>query len=395
MSASGMPVSAAMFSNKAILSRIIAIFSGSANWARKAASDAEVVSMPSCARFSRRVGRSPARAAKNALAAPTMPPPIMRTSPDGVPTRRLVKPEGSRPITLRLEKQTETLRVSGFLFDRVEIRLRQFSVVRRPGVRHPPQVGAGERLGQRVAGIEPGSQCFVRAQAQLAAVEAAVKDKTVEMLVEVLFQQIANVIDGNQAHGGYVQARFLAHLFDRHLGGRITHVRPARRKQPVVARALDEQEFVVGIKDDRADADLGRDIARDAGLDLAAPAFIQRLRERGIGRERVPRGCHLRGEFEDFFIALAVIDRRRKGETRLRDCAKAERPEIDHFIQHRHKDDYSRVEFARQSFEARPSRCYNLKRDEAKAMAAQPNPDGGAPAGAGERPIHEPVWHYR
>ncbi len=28
-------------------------------------------------------------------------------------------------------------------------------------------------------------------------------------------------------------------------------------------------------------------------------------------------------------------------------------------------------------------------------MAAQPNPDGGAPAGAGERPIHEPVWHYR
>src|SRR5581483_3187748 len=63
--------------------------------------------------------------------------------------------------------------------------------------------------------------------------------------------------------------------------------------------------------------------------------------------------------------------------------------------QRRHKDDYSRVEFARQSFEARPSRCYNLKRDEAKAMAAQPNPDGGAPAGAGERPIHEPVWHYR
>src|SRR5581483_12435431 len=93
MSASGTPVSARMFSKNAMLSRIMAIFSGSANCARNAASEAEVVSSPNASRFSRMVAFSPAQEQKNALAAPTMPPPIMRMS--GVCMSSGIKPEGS------------------------------------------------------------------------------------------------------------------------------------------------------------------------------------------------------------------------------------------------------------------------------------------------------------
>ena len=62
-------------SKRAIDSSTRRISCGLSNWARKAPVEAGVVREQSRARFSSTTQRSPARAAKKAVAAPTIPPP--------------------------------------------------------------------------------------------------------------------------------------------------------------------------------------------------------------------------------------------------------------------------------------------------------------------------------
>ncbi len=63
-----------------MLSRIMATFSGSTNWARMASMERAVVSRARAASRSTITQRSPARARKKAEAAPLMPPPMMIAS---------------------------------------------------------------------------------------------------------------------------------------------------------------------------------------------------------------------------------------------------------------------------------------------------------------------------
>jgi len=63
-----------------MLSRIIATLSGSTNCARNDSIERAVVSEASAGRRSTRIGLSPARARKKAVAAPMIPPPMMIAS---------------------------------------------------------------------------------------------------------------------------------------------------------------------------------------------------------------------------------------------------------------------------------------------------------------------------
>src|SRR5581483_4422255 len=103
-----------------------------------------------------------------------------------------------------------------------------------PRMFNPTELGARQRRGQCLAGKKPCIQCFMGARYKFAADESAVKDNAVEMLVEFLFEKVADIVHRDDSFRSYAETGFLEYLFDGDLRGCVANICPTRRKEPKV-----------------------------------------------------------------------------------------------------------------------------------------------------------------
>src|SRR5581483_2053510 len=172
-----------------------------------------------------------------------------------------------------------------------------------------PQPGAGQRLGQPVAGEEADVEALQRVGLELTAGHLAVEDQRVQR--HRVEPEPHPVEDGEERDGLGVDAGLLLDLLDRHLRRRVADVGPARRVEPHARpRPLDEEDLAGLVADHRPDGRLRRDVAGHA-----LPHARQPLLDLDAGLDLLQGVvADVGGDPEDLLEALALVEVLREPE---------------------------------------------------------------------------------